>query len=150
MCNQKYTQNHLHMRCSLLVPVGFWVAVQSGEHNWQNLCCVVADQAHDVLVVPVVQSSLGHLKRTYTVFFRSHSHYNLSTSLQGYENCDYPSGTWKWGLETHLASCLKRGSCTLTNSEGSITSKISSSSLRNITSLGLWVFGQYFSRAITT
>lgn len=38
---------------------------------------------------------------------------------------------------------------TLTNSDGSITSRISSSSLRNITSLGLWVFGQYFNKAIT-
>lgn len=38
---------------------------------------------------------------------------------------------------------------TLTNSEGSMTSSISSSSLRNITSFGLWVFGQYFNNAIT-
>ena len=57
--------------------------------------------------------------------------------------------TWKWGLETHLASCLNSGSMTLTNSEGSMTSRISSSSLRNITSLGLWVLGQYLSRAVT-
>ena len=41
--------------------------------------------------------------------------------------------TWKWGLETHLASCLKRGAITLWNSAGSITSRISSNSLRNIT-----------------
>lgn len=58
--------------------------------------------------------------------------------------------TWKCGLDTHLASCLNKGSMTLTNSEGSMTSKISSSSLRNITSFGLWVFGQYLRRAITT
>ncbi len=58
--------------------------------------------------------------------------------------------TWKWGLDTHLASCLKSGSITLTNSDGSMTSRISSSSFRNITSFGLCVFGQYFRRAITT
>ena len=58
-------------------------------------------------------------------------------------------GTWKWGLETHLASCRNSGSMTLTNSDGSMTSRISSSSLRNITSLGLWVLGQYLSRAVT-
>lgn len=50
--------------------------------------------------------------------------------------------TWKWGLETHLASWRKSGSITLLNSEGSMTSRISSSSFRNITSLGLWVLGQ--------
>ena len=41
--------------------------------------------------------------------------------------------TWKWGLETHLASCLNKGHMTLVNSAGSITSKISSNSFRNIT-----------------
>lgn len=53
-----------------------------------------------------------------------------------------PSLTWKWGLETHLASWRKSGSITLLNSEGSMTSRISSSSFRNMTSLGLWVLGQ--------
>lgn len=41
--------------------------------------------------------------------------------------------TWKCGLETHFASCLKSGTMTLVNSAGSITSKISSSSFKNIT-----------------
>lgn len=58
--------------------------------------------------------------------------------------------TWKWGLETHLANCRKRGSMIFTNSDGSITSKISSNSFKNITSFGLWVFGQYLRSAITT
>lgn len=58
--------------------------------------------------------------------------------------------TWKWGLDTHLASWRKSGSMTFTNSDGSITSRISSSSLRNITSFGLWVLGQYLRRAMTT
>ena len=39
---------------------------------------------------------------------------------------------------------------TLTNSTGSMTSKISSSSLRNITSFGLCTLGQYFRRPVTT
>ena len=54
--------------------------------------------------------------------------------------------TWKCGDETQRASCLKSGSRTLANSAGSITSKISSSSLRNITSFGLWTFGQNLSK----
>ena len=60
------TRVHVELNNSrlLLVPVGFRVAVQSREHNGQNLCCVVADQTHDVLVVPVVQSSLCHLQET--------------------------------------------------------------------------------------
>lgn len=41
-----------------------------------------------------------------------------------------------------MASWRKSGSITLLNSEGSMTSRISSSSFRNITSLGLWVLGQ--------
>ncbi len=45
----------------------------------------------------------------------------------------FPAITWKCGLETHLASCLKSGTMTLVNSAGSITSRISSSSFRNIT-----------------
>lgn len=58
--------------------------------------------------------------------------------------------TWKCGLETHLANCLNKGSITFTNSDGSITSRISSSSFKNITSLGLWVFGQNFSKPTIT
>lgn len=41
--------------------------------------------------------------------------------------------TWKCGLETHLEICLKSGSWILTNCVGSMTSRISSSSPRNIT-----------------
>lgn len=58
--------------------------------------------------------------------------------------------TWKCGLDTHLASCRKRGSIIFTNSDGSITSKISSNSFKNMTSFGLCVFGQYLRSAITT
>ena len=58
--------------------------------------------------------------------------------------------TWKWGLETHRDSCLKRGSMTLVNWPGSMMSRISSISPRNITSLGLLVFGQNLSKPITT
>ena len=43
------------------------------------------------------------------------------------------SGTWKCGLETHLASCLNSGFITFWNSAGSITSSISSSSFKYIT-----------------
>lgn len=45
----------------------------------------------------------------------------------------HPTHTWKWGLDTQRATCLKRGSWIFTNCEGSITSRISSISPRNIT-----------------
>lgn len=41
--------------------------------------------------------------------------------------------TWKCGDDTHLASWRNNGITTFTNSLGSITSKISSSSFKNIT-----------------
>ncbi len=44
-----------------LVPVGLGVAVQRWEHDGQDLGGVVTDQAHDVLIVPVIQSSFCHL-----------------------------------------------------------------------------------------
>lgn len=42
--------------------MGLGVAVQGRKHDGQDLCCIVADQAHDVLVVPVIQRSLCHLE----------------------------------------------------------------------------------------
>ena len=45
-------------------------------------------------------------------------------------NCNI---TWKWGLETHFAICLNKGSWILTNCAGSMTSRISSISPKNIT-----------------
>lgn len=50
-----------------LVPVGLGVAVEGWEHDGQDLSSVVTDQAHDVLIVPVVQSSLCHLKSHYII-----------------------------------------------------------------------------------
>lgn len=47
-----------------LVPVGLGVAVEGWEHDGQYLGGVVTDQAHDVLIVPVVQSSFCHLTNT--------------------------------------------------------------------------------------
>lgn len=49
------------LRGDSLVPVGLGITVQGWEHDGQDLGGVVADQAHDVLIVPVVQSSLCHL-----------------------------------------------------------------------------------------
>ena len=47
--------------CVLLVPVALGVLVEGGEHDGEDLSGVVADQTHDVLVIPVIQSSLCHL-----------------------------------------------------------------------------------------
>ena len=45
-----------------LVPMRLAVLIQRGKHDGQDDGGVVADQGHDVLVVPVVQGALGHLK----------------------------------------------------------------------------------------
>ena len=51
------------------VPVLFGDPVEAGEHDGQDDAGVLLDQTHDVLVVPVVQSSfcnLRHGRRTQT------------------------------------------------------------------------------------
>ena len=58
--------------------------------------------------------------------------------------------TWKWRLDTHREIWVNSCTCILINSCGSITSKISSISFKNITSLGLLVFGQNLNRPRTT
>lgn len=58
--------------------------------------------------------------------------------------------TWKCGLETHLAIWRNSGSWIFTNCGGSMTSKISSISPKNITSFCEHVFGQNFKRPRTT
>lgn len=47
----------------LLVPVTLGVLVESWKHDWEDFGCVIADQAHDILIVPIVQRSLCHLQR---------------------------------------------------------------------------------------
>ena len=47
--------------CVLLVPVALGVLVEGRKHDGEDLGSVVTDQTHDVLVVPVIQSSLCHL-----------------------------------------------------------------------------------------
>lgn len=67
------------------------------------------------------------------------------TRLQKYslfQKYNARSATWKWGLATDLASWWKRGSWTLANSAGSMTSKISSTSFRYMTSFVLLTLGQ--------
>lgn len=58
--------------------------------------------------------------------------------------------TWKCGLETHLAICRNSDSWILANCGGSMTSKISSISPKNMTSFCEQVFGQNFSKPLTT
>ena len=48
------------------VPVLFGDPVQAGKHDWQDDAGVLLDQAHDVLVVPVVQRSLCNLTHPHT------------------------------------------------------------------------------------
>ena len=58
--------------------------------------------------------------------------------------------TWKCGLETHRAMHLKRGSMIFWNWAGSMTSRISSTSPKNITSFWLQVLGHSFSKPFIT
>ena len=41
--------------------MGLAVLVECREHDWQDDGCVVADEGHDVLIVPVVQRPLSNL-----------------------------------------------------------------------------------------
>lgn len=50
------------MRKDLLVPVTLGVLVERWKHDRENFGCVIADQAHDIFVVPIVQCSLCHLQ----------------------------------------------------------------------------------------
>ncbi|TNN59376.1 hypothetical protein EYF80_030391 [Liparis tanakae] len=106
----------LHSR----VPVLFGDPVEAGEHDGQDDAGVLLDQTHDVLVVPVVQRSLRHLERAQT----REPQGKQQQQQQQQQRC---------GLETHLEICLKSGSWIFTNCVGSMTSRISSSSPRNIT-----------------
>ena len=44
------------------LPVRFADPVERREHDWQDDWSVVADEWHDVLVVPVVEGAFGHLE----------------------------------------------------------------------------------------
>lgn len=48
---------------ALLVPVALGVPVERRKHDGEHTGSVVTDEAHDVLVVPVVEGSLCHLAR---------------------------------------------------------------------------------------
>lgn len=74
----------------------------------------------------------------------------MSSEFLSHNFLNYEVNTWKWGLLTHFDNCLNKWSLTLANSAGSMTSKISSSSFRNITSFGLCTLGQYFSNPFIT
>lgn len=49
---------------AILVPVALGVLVESRKHDGEDLSGIVADQAHDVLVVPVIQRSFSNLEHT--------------------------------------------------------------------------------------
>lgn len=58
------------------VPVLFRDPIQAGEHDGQDDVGVLLDKTHDVLVIPVVQRSLRHLRartqtHTHTSFLAS-------------------------------------------------------------------------------
>lgn len=47
----------------LLVPVTLGVLVERWKHDWEDFGCIIADQAHDIFIVPIVQCSLCHLQQ---------------------------------------------------------------------------------------
>lgn len=107
--------------------------VECREHNRHYLRTGLFDHRQNVFVVPEVEGSFGYLNRG--AFFSA-----IAKTEQ----------TWKWGLETHFASCLKSGSMIFLNCSGSMMSRISSTSPKNMTSLELHVLGQNFKSASKT
>lgn len=101
-------------------------SVERGKHQRQDDLAVLLYQAEDVLIVPEVKSALRYLKTTFKFIIQ------LCIGL-GFVFLLCRFITWKWGLEIQAAICLKRGSWMRMNWDGSITSRISSISPRNIT-----------------
>ena len=127
----------LHKQWHFLpVPMAFRVLIERLKHYRQNDFYVVANKIAEILVVPEVKRSFCHLWYS-----------SVNICLRGKDPTNI---TWKCGLATDFASWLNNGSCTFANSPGSITSKISSTSLRNITSFVLFTLGQYRNRPNTT
>jgi len=63
-------KNVVDERHDRLVPVFFRDPVESGKHDGQDDGRVLFNQTHDVLIVPVVQSPLGHLQQQWHDTFR--------------------------------------------------------------------------------
>ena len=94
---------------------------------------MLAHEIDDVLVVPVIQCPLG----------------NLCVSDQSIES-DRARPTWKCWLLIQRDNCVNRGVTILWNSVASMTSRISSTSFKNMTSFGELTFGQYRSKPSKT
>lgn len=122
-------------KTSIPVPVTLGVLEEGREHDRQNGLDVVANQVTEVLIVPEIEGAFGDLYK------------ELEPMLSRYSKV---TRTWKCGLATDLASCWKSGSWTLANSAGSMTSKISSTSFKNMTSFVLLTLGQYRNNPRTT
>lgn len=126
LCYLNYVKTEINNH--LLIPVFFGNFIQTGKHDGQDLIDVLLNQTENVFVIPEVQCSLCNLKR-----------HEKPQNPQG-KGCHKVRlsqtgavGTWKWELETHLDICLKSGSSIFLNCVGSMTSKISSISPKNIT-----------------
>ncbi len=63
------------------VPVFFGDPVQTCEHYRKNHIRVLLNQTHDVLIIPVVQSSLSHLEHHNTAHNMMHNLFVLSISV---------------------------------------------------------------------
>ena len=161
------------------IPVFLAHFIQRWKHDRKNRTAVVLDQVEDVFVVPVIQRPFRNLK-TNTPSRRWKGMENSSAVGKGRNilrdfttavekgrnilqafmiSCGSMIGlrelmlmirTWKWGLATQRAIWRKRISCTFTNCTGSITSRISSISPRNMTSFCDDVLGQYLSIPLMT
>lgn len=79
---------------AVLVPVTLGVLVESGEHDGQDLSSVVTDQAHDVLVVPVIQCSFSNLQQTWPICTSHNASFtsNMSKCLKEFKvsHWDFP------------------------------------------------------------
>lgn len=63
----------------LLVPMTFGVLIKSREHNGENFGSIVTDQAHDILVVPVIQRPLSNLNHKRVIIILVNTYQNNKT-----------------------------------------------------------------------
>ncbi len=95
---------------TVLVPVALGVLVESGKHDGEDLGGIVTDQAHDVLIVPVIQCSFSNLEHIiYSWSQKLVSYHIVQIFRQNKKNVHifilfkrfFLSSVWKDGSQNH-------------------------------------------------
>lgn len=109
--------------CFLLVPVVFWMSVQGRKHDGHNDCSIVTHQAHHILIIPVIQSTLSNLSKNLEINYLL-KHHQVKSTLNKWSftaKLNMGSATWTTcnknfatlqGSDTQLSQVILQGSLT--------------------------------------